>query len=267
MKNITTASGQVVAFRPSAPGASKRAGAETRAPLSPTRFQVLEERLACGPSGFVLHDLYAESHADVPALQGFALGLAAQAAAGRPVVWIIQDALRREAGSPYGPGLNEMGLAPGDFVLVRARDPAALLAAGEEAARAPSVGAVLMAAWGESPLFNLTASRRLAMAARASGVRLFLARAGARATASAADTRWSVGAAPSQTLEGGAPGRPRFRVGLLRHRGGAPPQHWTMEWDREGRSFREQTSIPGHMVSVPADGATATLAALRRRRG
>ncbi len=52
-----------------------------------------------------------------------------------------------------------------------------ILRAGAEAARCPAVGAVLMEPWGEARPLDLTASRRLTLAADQSGVTVFLLRA------------------------------------------------------------------------------------------
>ena len=158
----------------------------------------------------VLHDLYAAAPADAVAVNAFGLGMALAVAGGRPIVWGLHEMMAQEAGRPHGPGLHEMGLSPRDLLLVRTRDVQTLLAVGEEALRSPAVGAVLLSAWGEARAFNLTASRRLALAAETGGGTLFLARAGALPCPSAAETRWSVASCSSEPLEGGAPGRPSF---------------------------------------------------------
>lgn len=205
-------------------------------------------RWACG----ALHDLYAATPADAVAVNAFGLGAGVQAADGRIVVWGLHEMMGLEAGRPHGPGLHEMGLAPSDVLLVRAPDIQTLLMIGEEALRTPAVGAVLLSAWGEAKALSLTASRRLALAAETGGGTLFLARAGATPAPSAAETRWSVQAAASRPLEGGAPGRPSFSATLLRRRGGGGPRTWTLEWDRDARSFREPAPLSGAVVSVAA---------------
>jgi len=198
----------------------------------------------------VLHDLYAATPADAVAVNAFGLGAGIQAADGRIVVWGLHEMMGMEAGRPHGPGLHEMGLAPSDVLLVRAPDIQTLLAIGEEALRTPAVGAVLLSAWGEAKALSLTASRRLALAAETGGGTLFLARAGATPAPSAAETRWSVQAAASTPLEGGAPGRPSFSVTLLRRRGGGEQRSWTLEWDRDARSFREPAPLSGAVVPL-----------------
>ncbi|WP_240387221.1 ImuA family protein [Brevundimonas naejangsanensis] len=200
----------------------------------------------------VVHDLYAAAPADAVAVNAFGLGLALQAAKGRPIVWGLHEMMAQEAGRPYAPGLLQMGLSPRDLMLVRARDVQTLLAVGEDALRSPAVGAVVLSAWGEARAMSLTASRRLVLAAQTGGGTLFLIRASAEPAPSAAETRWSVRAAPSRPLEADAPGRPAFSVTLLRHRGGAAPRTWIMEWDRERQSFVEPAPLSGDLVPLAA---------------
>lgn len=217
------------------------------------------------PTAGVVHDLYAAAPADAVAVNAFGLGMALRAAAGRPIVWGLHEMMAQEAGRPHGPGLHEMGLSPHDLLLVRTRDVQTLLAVGEEALRSPAVGAVLLSAWGEAKAFSLTASRRLALAAETSGATLFLARAGALPSPSAAETRWSVASCASEPLEGGAPGRPSFSATLLRRRGGGATGTWIMEWDREQRTFRPPAPLSGGLVPLAAQRPAAASGAARRR--
>ena len=241
-----------------------------------TQLQTLEQGpdrrvrprpLAQAPEGFgdlatgVVHELYATSPADVAALGGFSLGLAMRAADKRPIVWALDDMTANEAGAPYGPGLDQMGLRVRDLILVRVRNMQALLAVGEEALNSPAVGAVVLSPWGDSRALSLTASRRLSLAAQTTGGTLFLARTGADPAPSAAETRWSVSAAPSVAFEANSPGLPAFAVTLLRHRHGDAPRSWILEWDRERRSFippapRPAQTLSGHLVSLAAERAT-----------
>lgn len=219
----------------------------------------VDRRLGDALAREALHEIYAASGLHGPAADGFGLALALRAAR-PPLAWIVSDRGRRETGAPYGAGLHEWGLKVEDLLLVRAPHDAALLAAGEEALRSGAVGAVLMSGWGETDAFTLTASRRLALAAAQGGATAILARADARPRPSAAQTRWSVAAAPSRGLEARAPGRPAFRAALLRSRAGPATGAWIMEWDRERRAFIEPKTS-GDLVSVPARGAAGARAA------
>lgn len=206
-------------------------------------------RLAPALTAGCLHEIYAGGGPQAVAAEGFGLGLA-MSAAGSALI-LIQNGAPHEAGDVYGPGLHEWGAETPRVLRVQAPNATALLAAGEEALRSGAAGAVLMSSWGEARAFGLTASRRLARAAAQGGSIAFLTRAAAQPQPSAATTRWLVEAAPSQAPEARAPGRPAFKVSLLRSRAGLAPGEWIMEWDRESRSFVEPEAS-GRLVSVSA---------------
>src|SRR5690606_21924742 len=67
---------------------------------------------------------------------------------------------------------------------------------------------------------------------------------------SAAQTRWSIRAAPFVALEAEAPGRPAFIVDLLRQRGRPDGGSWHLEWDRDRGCFHG-TALSGAVVSAP----------------
>lgn len=210
-----------------------------------------------GPCLFCLHDIHARTAADAVAANAFALGLATRATRERPMVWVFQNLAGQEAGGLNGSGLHEWGVSPGSVLIVRGRDATALLAAGEEALKSGAVGSVLMSGWGEAKAMSLTASRRLALAARAGSSTAFVVRAASMSAPSAAETRWSVGSALSTGLEAGVPGRPAFVAALTRSRQGAAPAEWTLEWDRERRAFCEPAPLSGRRLSVPVPGSAA----------
>jgi protein ImuA len=87
---------------------------------------------------------------------------------------------------------------------VRAADAVTTLRAGSDGARCAALGAVLIEPFGTPRQLDLTASRRLSLAAQASGVFTLLVRA-ASATPSAAQTRWLVASRPSRALQGPFP--------------------------------------------------------------
>lgn len=199
----------------------------------------LDEPLGGGLARAALHEIHAPSTADLAAATGFAVGLALRAAGARPILWVRQDVVEAEAGRLHAPGLAELGLDPAVILLVRARDAGGVLRAGAEAARCSALGAVLIEPWGEPRQLDLTASRRLALAAEASGITALLLRAVASPAPSAARTRWQVTPLPSRVLAANAPGDPAFSVRLLRHRGGLGEREWRVEWCRDRRSFQE----------------------------
>lgn len=191
----------------------------------------------------VLHEIFAACEADAASATGFAAAVVRLAVAAKPVLWVRHDALDGLTGRLHAPGLAEIGLDPDQILLVRAPDIAACLRAGAAGARCAALGAVLIEPWGESKLIDLTASRRLSLAARASGVPLILLRAGAVPAPSAATTRWSIAAAPSRPLPGDSPGLPSFAATLLRQRGG-PGGDWILEWNHDRRAFTEFPAAP-----------------------
>ncbi len=211
-----------------------------------------------------LHEIFARQILDEPSAASFAVTLALRAAKDRPVVWVRQDFVGLEIGEIYAPGLAELGLSPDRLILVRARDAPGVLRAGEEAARCPPLGAVLIEPWGNPKALDLVASRRLALAAARSGVPLFMVRAGGAPAPSAAATRWSIAAAPSVALEAEAPGHPAFAVNLMRDRVGSAGRNWIVEWDRDNRTFKDLQKVSGGMVSLPAGGPDHAAGEARR---
>jgi protein ImuA len=104
---------------------------------------------------------------------------------------------------------------------------------------------------GEISKYSTTASKRLQLAAEASGVTAFVFRRASRPEASvegtAAVTRWRIRAAPSEKLDIPSLSRPRWEVRLERVRGGEP-RSWLMEaCDAQGR-----IAFPAALVDRPA---------------
>ncbi|WP_449255691.1 ImuA family protein [Bosea sp. (in: a-proteobacteria)] len=217
----------------------------------------IDAALSGGLERAALHEVYAAGTAGLAAATGFALGLALRAArgeaqgeaqegaagSGRPILWVRQDFVDAETGRLHAPGLNELGLDPARLLLVRARDGEGVLRAGAEGARCPALGAVLIEPWGEPRAFDLTASRRLALAAEGSGVTILLLRVAAAEMPSAARTRWQVRPLASRALEANAPGGPAFGLRLLRQRGGAAEREWRVEWNRDRCAFESRTAF------------------------
>jgi protein ImuA len=225
-----------------------------------------------------LHEFYGRADADGASLCALAMVLAAVEGK-RFTLWIRHAAQDRETGAPYPAGLWELGLDPADLLLLRVRDAACALQAGLEGARCAGIGAVIIEFRGESKAYDLTASRRLALAARASGVRVLVVRAAAFHAPSAAQTRWQVNAVPSRALAANAPGPPAFELRLLRARNGQEGLHYVLEWDRDARQFISRSSpaagdgpvrpapLPGHVVPVSFDRSSALqLEPIRERR-
>jgi protein ImuA len=220
-----------------------------------------------------LHEIVAASPGDAPAASGFALALAARFAAARkgmaPILWIVEAHAATETGAPYAPGLAAHGIDPARLVLVSTRDGRESLWAMEEALKCRALAAVVADIWRLEP-YDLTASRRLVLAARKSGTPGLLVPAGAAgrvgSLASAAWTRFEVRARPGfHGVSAGArmplPGRAAWAVRLARIRAGprqAMPSDWKADragawdherfwpvpWDHEEACFCDAFSFP-----------------------
>lgn len=228
----------------------------------------LDASLGGGLARGALHEVFAQGMLDEAAAAAFVIGLALRASGKAPVVWVRQDFVGLELGEIYAPGLAELGLSPERLILVRARDAPAVLRAGEEAARCPPLGAVIIEPWGNPKPLDLVASRRLMLAAGRSCVPVFMLRAGGAPLPSAAATRWSVKASASAPLEGEAPGHPACEVSLLRDRVGSIGRNWIVEWNRDVRSFTpvspDRAALSGSVVPV-SPGGPYPEGAVRRR--
>ena len=158
---------------------------------------------------------------------GVAFAAILLARCGGQVLWIATE---QESNLVWPPGLLPFGLAPENLILARAaRWPEALWAM-EEALRCPALGAaVLMAGSGQG--LDLTATRRLHLAAEAGGVFGLLLRPDGAAGASAARTRWHIAPLSSDAA-------PRWRLTLLRQRGGAPAGPWNVSFEAATGSLR-----------------------------
>lgn len=217
-----------------------------------------DDWLERGAPAAQLHEIYGMEAEDGPAATGFAvaLALAGQGSAHMtaPILWVRQQG--RGDGRLHATGLLDLGLTPDTLVLVEVPDPAALLRVAADAARCPGLGTVIVETHGRVPGLDLTATRRLMLAAESSGVTILSLRIGAQPAPSAAATRWGVAAVPSTILEADAPGLPAFDVECLRRRGGPAGQRWRVEWDRDAKSFRG-ASLSGAGLSVAPDRAAA----------
>jgi protein ImuA len=200
--------------------------------------------LACG----ALHELAPAAPVHLGAASGFAVALAARAQGTRgEVLWITTDFGMGEGGAPYGPGLDLFGLASSRLLVLRISRPADMLWAMEEALRCRALSCVIAELTGDGAAADLTATRRLTLAAREgasarnSGFGLLL-RHKATAMPSAAMTRWQIAGALSQPDRYGGLGRARFDISLCKNRRG-PSGRWIIEWDHHERAFQPAVSV------------------------
>lgn len=212
------------------------AAIDARLPGGGLALGALHEASGAGP------DL---AHAAAAAL--FAAGVLARLRG--PVLWCLA---RRDL---FAPALAGAGLHPNRVLYAEAGDEAAVLAVAEEALRHRGLAGVVA----EVTRLGLAPSRRLQLAAERSGVLALALRRWRRPDqppadgATAAATRWRVAALPSTPLGAGTPGvgRPRWRLELLRCRGGDPCD-WTVEaCDGAGR-LRVVADLAHRSAAPPA---------------
>ncbi len=213
----------------------ERGKPDGRARTLPLRLPAIDRALPGGGLALgALHEVAGAGpeieHAAAAAL--FIAGLLARLRG--PVLWAL--------GQPdlFAPALAAVGLSPRRIVYVEAGK--FVLLAMEEALRQPGLAGVV----GEVGKLGLTASRRLQLAAEASGAIAFALRRSRRFDdpaldePSAAVTRWRIASLPSPPPLAEAPDTPglaraRWRLDLVRARG-AEPASWIVESpDAKGR--------------------------------
>jgi protein ImuA len=226
-----------------------------------------------------LHEILAASPGDLAAAAGFVLALAIRFAALRPgpIIWIGEDFSTREQGALYGPGLALHGLDPEKLVLVRAPNAKEALWGFEEALKCRAPAAVIGEIWSLAKTYDLTASRRLLLAAQKGGTPGLLFAAGlpgaAEHMSSGADTRFEIRAGPSLPLAsaGGRlplPGLAAWSVRIAKVR--ASPigidrgLFRPVFWDHGEASFRDAHSLS--LVSASTDGSDHPAETRPRRR-
>lgn len=157
-----------------------------------------------------------------------------------PVLWCLHS---RDL---FAPALARVGLHPDRVIFCETWRDAEILPAMEEGLRHRALAGVV----GELARLRLTPSRRLQLAAEASGVTvLVLSRTCASRVAeqNAAFARWVLSPAPSSSREALRMGPPCWRVDLERCRGAAP-NSWIVEaCDAQGR-----LALPARMADRPA---------------
>ena len=252
-------------------GGGAGGGAAARAPARLNAAAPLPLDLALGGlCAEALHDIVPAAPWDGAAACGFALALALRFCGDdRPLVWIIEDFAAAETGAPYGPGLAAFGLDPARLVLVRAARGPQMLWAMEEALKCAALGAVIGELWSGPRHYSLTASRRLALAAKASsnescGPAGLVVHAGAAgqgaAMTGAAAVRFEIAARASahEPAAGAAaralPGPPSFSVRVLRAKN-APgidaARIFHLAWNKHERHFSDADET--HPLALAAD--------------
>jgi protein ImuA len=230
----------------------RRAIARTEALPEAARLRALgvadvDAALGGGLPCAALHEVSAQA-VHLGAAAGFALILAALAREpGKETLWVTTDFGSLETGALYGPGLDQLGLDTARLLIVRVKRPVDALFAMEEALKCRAL-ATVVGELTEAP--DLTASRRLSLAARDGGALGLLVCHRLSDAPSAARTRWRIAPAPSQPDEFGGLGPTAFSLSLTRNRRGTCGT-WTLAWDHHERAF---STLSRGVAEAAADG-------------
>lgn len=185
-----------------------------------------------------LHEAAGGTVADGPTAAAFLAALLVRLAdggRGNPVLVCQSRHGAARFGRVHGPGWRDLGLKPSDLLVLRAGRDRDVPWAIEEGLRCGALAAVLA----EVEDLSFTDSRRLSLAAREGATPALLVRHDGLGSASAACTRWRVSVLPggADPFDEDAPGLPRWRLELVRCRGGRP-MTCNVEWKRETGDFR-----------------------------
>lgn len=210
----------------------------------PFGIRGLDERLGGGLAVAALHEVTGATSGfgDDAAATLFAAGIAARLEG--TVLWVLQ---RRDL---FAPALAQAGLPPERLIHAECGGDEDALAVIEEGVRHGSLAAVV----GEVARVSMTASRRLQLAAEDSGTSALLLRCWRKSggdplgAPSVATTRWRIGCVPSLDLPVAGIARPRWRVELVRQRGGAPGE-WTLEGTDEAGRLALPADTPDRAAS------------------
>jgi protein ImuA len=199
----------------------------------PFGVRAIDQRLPGG--GLAVGALHEVAGGGNGAVDGAAAALFAAGIAARTAGQVFWCVTRHDL---FAAALAQAGLSPERVIYVEAGDEKALLASFEEGVRHGGLGAVVA----EVSRLSMTSSRRLHLAAEASGTMAIAVRRWRRQT-EAADfgqptssvTRWRVSALPSEVLPVPGVGRARWLLELIRCRAGESADFVVEACDAEGR--------------------------------
>jgi protein ImuA len=232
---------------------------DLRLTCAPAKFGIARRPLPFGLSGLdsalqgglafgALHEIAPAAALHLGAALGFALTIAARIATDQHVLVLQTDFAAQDSGVPYGPGLEALGLTLQRLVLLRLPRPVDLLAAFEETLKSTAIAVVIGELPQAGPAADLTATRRLSLAAREGGGLALLLRHQPSLQPTAAVTRWEVAAAPSVPDRLGGLGRTAFALSLIKNRRG-PCGRFTVCWDHHECRYVPPLSLA---VAAPA---------------
>ena len=167
-----------------------------------------------------------------------------------PLLWVQDRVSCRESGRPYLAGIG----TPRPIIMVNLSRAVDVLWAMEDGLRCRALGAVIGEIWGDPPVLNFTASKRLALRSEDAKIPCWIIRRAATPNLSAARDRWRIGSAPSATHphDAQAPGQPRWSLNLFRSRQ-SKPGRWVVEYDTAADRFNYIPPILDRALA-PGDG-------------
>lgn len=197
----------------------------------------MDEVLGGGLARATIHEVLPKSVQDLGAAAGFAFGLAARAhEANAHTLYIQHDFTSAETGRPYLPGLKLSGFDTASLIYLHVPRAEDVLWAMNEALKCRGFSAVIAEFPANTRLLDLTATRRLTLAAQEGlGLGLILRHTTA-IEPNAATTRWLVTSSSSRSDEFGGLGAPSFHLDLVKNRFGTAGQ-WQVEWHAHERKF------------------------------
>ena len=213
-----------------------------------------------------LHEIGADDYRDMGAATGFLAALAARFIENGPglVLWCQSAQPPFDIGALYGPGLAAFGLDPARLVLVLPGSVTDCLWAMEEALRSGAFAAVIGEVDRRAAALDLTATRRLQLAAEEKGTPAFLFTGHGGGAASVAVTRWRIAALPGLIVPGtekfdGLAGAPCWRAALTRVRGGVPGA-WNVAWHAGDKGFMLVDAVVPMPEEPPVPAETRVMA-------
>jgi protein ImuA len=222
-------------------------GENVRQTVLPFGISALDEHLSSG--GLLNGAIHEIAGAEFGAIHGAAAALFAAGILARAegmVLWCLR------AHDLFAPALAGAGLHPDRVIYVEAGDETTMLLVLEEGLRHGGLAGVV----GELSRLPMAASRRLQLAAEAKGVLGLIVRRWRTITAAqeferptASASRWRIAGLPSSPLPTAGVGRARWRVELVRCRGGTPNT-----WELEACDAQGYLAMP----AVVADRSAAT---------
>jgi protein ImuA len=216
-------------------------GAARRRAVLPFGIERIDQHLPEG--GLALGALHEVAGGGNGAIDGAAAALFTAGIAARTRGQVLWCVTRQDL---FAPAIAQAGLLPDRVIYVDAGDEPSVLACFEEGLRHGRLGAVVAEVAG----LSMTASRRLQLAAEGSGVIGIAIRRWRRQAETAAFgqptaafTRWRVSALPSTPLPVPGIGRPRWRLELIRCRGGESAEFEVEACDATGR-----LALPANLI-------------------